>query len=223
MSLALYLQSTNVLYSTLVILLCSFIHEYNIRYIYPYYPKFAKGIETLVNMVYLAAVSVCIEEIYCGIINPILTYCISAIKYLWNGLLKASGFGQDTGNIAGSSGPSNSNPSPNPGPGDGIKSGFSGDNSKKKNKEEAIADLEIYEKNYDDFRNALTKTERYRNHSNLRYNLSKINEEYRDYLSSEGKQKLTELINKPSKKIPFDEKTTVKEFLLAKKQLHDDR
>jgi len=115
-ALALFLQSTNLMYCTLIIWLSPFIHEYTLIYINPYYPRLAKVIDTLVHLVYLAAVSVIFEEAYCGIISPLLTYLISTMKYIWNGLLNSSGFGQDTGNIAGSSGPSNNGPSPNPGP-----------------------------------------------------------------------------------------------------------
>lgn len=57
---------------------------------------------------------------------------------------------------------------------------------------------------------------------NLKYNLLHINDKYRDYLSSEDKQKLTNLINKRYKGIEFNHKTTVKEFLNYKKYLHTD-
>jgi hypothetical protein len=122
-----FLQNSNIIYSTFIIALCPLIHDYSIKYIYPYWPKLAKGIEILVNVVYLAAISICIEEIYSGILNPILTYIVSTVKNIWNGMLNSSGYAQKTVNLGGSSEPSNNNP--NPGSGDGITAGFSLDNS----------------------------------------------------------------------------------------------
>lgn len=79
-------------------------------------------------------------------------------------------------------------------------------------------DTDIYRKNYDKFVGALKKAYRYK-HKN---NLLAINKEYRDYLSSDDKQKLTELINKRPLRIEFSESTTVKEYLLGVKDIRTD-
>jgi hypothetical protein len=210
-----FLQNSNIIYSTFIIALCPLIHDYSIKHIYPYWPKLAKGIEILVNVVYLAAISICIEEIYRGILNPILTYIVSSLKNIWNGMLNSSGYGQKPVNLGGSSEPSNNNP--NPGSGDGITPGFSSDNSDKK--KQVSPEFAAYRENYDGFIKACKKTLKYNNGTNLKYNLPTIDKNYRDYLPSDDKQKLTELINKRHVRIAFNDSTTVKEFLLGKKEV----
>jgi len=217
--LGLFLDSTNLVYSTVIISLCPLMHEYNTKYVYSYSNRLAKVIDILVNIMYFAAIGICMEEIYCGIINPILTYIISTIRIGWNGLLMASGHGQNSPNPGGSSGPSNNNSNPNPGSGDGIKPGLSSDNSNNR-KKSVSADSALYGKNYDSFVEAYLKTRRYKSDTNMKYNLPYILDKYRDYLSSEDKQLLTELVNKPPVKIEFNENTTVKEFLLGNKEVH---
>jgi hypothetical protein len=105
-----------------------------------------------------------------------------------------------------------------------------GDKSKGKKKRKVTPELVAFRKNYDDFVHANLKTLKYmegtdleyKDGTNLKYNLPHINKEYRDYLSPEDKQILNNLMNKRYTRMPFNDSTTVKEFLNSKKKLHTE-
>jgi len=130
--LAFYLGSEYVFYSTIIIQAYPLVKYYNNVSILPHYPRLSRAIAFLSYIIYLAAVGICMEEIYSGILNPLWSKFIATIKNKWDGFLNASSNPEGNLNLGGSGG--SSSKSPNPGPGDVTKTGLSEDNSKEKKK-----------------------------------------------------------------------------------------
>jgi hypothetical protein len=107
----------------------------------------------------------------------------------------------------------NNSPEPDKNP---ISTGDSSKERKKKSPE-----LRKFEKNYDSFDEAYTRTTIYKSDNDKKHNLPLILEKYKDYLSQEDKQKLDTFIHHPFKP-KVTEKTTVKEFLLSKQRQQKD-
>ena len=130
--LAFYLGSEYVFYSTIIIQAYPLVKYYNNVSILPHYARLSRAIAFLSDIIYLAAVGICMEEIYSGILNPLWSKFIVTIKNKWDGFLNASSNPEGNLNLGGSGGTSSK--SPNPGPGDVTKTGLSEDNSKEKKK-----------------------------------------------------------------------------------------
>jgi NADH-ubiquinone oxidoreductase chain 3 len=212
--LGFYLGSEYVFYCTTIIQTYPLVKYYNKMFILPYYPRLYKAIDFLGYIVYLAAIGICMEEVYSGIINPLWSKFIISLKIKWNGFLNASNNSQGNVNSSSSSRPSNNNPSPNPGPRDVIKTGYSEDNSKEKQKtyknyiDKARKDHREFErlarKSHIDFRD-------------LKYVNVDMNKEYLGYLPKEEQQRYTLLLNQNFSKLLVHRDVTATDFWLKRR------
>lgn len=87
--LAFYLGSEYVFYSTIIIQAYPLVKYYNNVSILPHYPRLSRTIDFLVYIIYLAAIGICMEEAYSGIINPLWSKFITSINNKWDGWLNA--------------------------------------------------------------------------------------------------------------------------------------
>lgn len=212
--LGFYLGSEYVFYCTTIIQTYPLVKYYNKMFILPYYPRLYKAIDFLGYIVYLAAIEICMEEVYSGIINPLWSKFIISLKIKWNGFLNASNNSQGNVNSSSSSRPSNNNPSPNPGPRDVIKTGYSEDNTKEKQKtyknyiDKARKDHREFErlarKSHIDFRD-------------LKYVNVDMNKEYLGYLPKEEQQRYTLLLNQNFSKLLVHRDVTATDFWLKRR------
>jgi hypothetical protein len=83
--LGIYLQIPDLVYSSFIMFYLQ-VHYYNDRSVLPYSSYLRTAIFIWLSIIYLASLGICIVEIYCGIITPILTYIVSIILNLLNGL-----------------------------------------------------------------------------------------------------------------------------------------
>jgi hypothetical protein len=198
-----------------------------IRALYILSPKMYRTVNYLLNIIYTLCLALCMGHIVNFFILPLIKKLVIFIKTVFNGILHMSG--SNEGNLGtGGSNMNNHTPEPQkPTPDFDKKThiGSSKKKSKKKNKSKEIHpffgvikkekdrdpldETNIFRENYDNFFGAIARI--YVEEAKQSFNLPKIVEEYRDYLPSQDKQSLNDLLNKKMKK-PWGSETTVKEF-----------
>jgi len=212
--LGFYLENEYIFYSTIIIQAYPLLKYYNKSFILPYYPRLSNSIDFLAYILYLAAIQICIEGVYSGIINPIWTKCIIAIKNKWNGFLNASNNSEGHENLGGSGGPSNNNPSPNPGPGDVTKPGFY--DAKSKEKQNTLRKFtDKARKDHREFERLAHKRDV--DFRDLAYVNLDMNKEYFNYLPVEEQQRYLSLLNQNFSKLLVHRDVTAKDFWLKRR------
>jgi hypothetical protein len=176
--------------------LCPKAEIYVSNYLAPKYTYLSRFIVYLIKIVYVVSLTICVNSILTSIILPIYNKFIISLKEIFDGILKMAG---NDRNIPNTGGPGNNNPTPNPNPESDYTIGSSKSESNKKKK-----DLEkeyTYEQNYDNFVTTVDKLTEYRAYNNRVFNMPRILENYREYLSTQDKIDLNDLLNKKSHKV----------------------
>jgi hypothetical protein len=209
--LGFYIDSEDYFYWVLMMGLCAEAERYILNHIAPKYPNLSRFIVYLIKIVYVVSLTVCVDSISTNIILPIYNKFIITLKKLFDSILKMSSNNSNTPNT---DGPGNNNPTPNPNPNPNPKSeytiGSSKSKSDKKNK-----DLEkdnTYGQNYDNFMGAIESITECKPYTNRTHNMPAILNKYREYLPTEDKVNLNDLLNKQSHKVRWNKETTVKEY-----------
>jgi hypothetical protein len=206
--LGFYIDNVDYLYWVIVMALCPKVERYVSNYLSPNH-YLSRFIVYLIKIVYVLSLTMCVNSILTSIILPIYSKIIISLKEMFEGILKMAGNDKNNPNTGG---PGNNNPTPNPNPNPKsdytIGSSKSESNKKKKDLEKDYT----YEQNYDNFLRAVDNITEYKAYNNRTFNMPRILENYREYLSTQDKIDLNDLLNKKSHKVRWSEKTTVKEY-----------
>jgi hypothetical protein len=175
----------------------------------------------LLDIIYALSLAICMGHIVNVLILPLIKKLIIFLKNIFNGILYMSGSDKNDPSIGGSD---RKNPTPEPENPTDIGFPKENKNKGKDNKKKIhpffgaqkenriLEDDNSFKANYDNFFGAIGKLNKKGDYGNKVYNLPKIMDKYRDYLSQTDKMELNDLVNKlPSGgEAPID--ITVKEF-----------
>jgi hypothetical protein len=203
--LGFYVDNADYFYWVIIMALSSRAELYVLKHLFPSYPYLSRFFGYLLKILFAVSLAMCVDCILTSIILPIFHKFILSLKEKYSGILKMAGGNPKITNTGGAG---NNDPTPNPKPKDNYTGYPKDDEKKKRNLEEYYT----YEQNYDNFLGKIESMQNYKEYNNRTFNMPRILENYREYLSSEDKSKLNDLLNKKSHKIPWSEKTTVKEY-----------
>jgi hypothetical protein len=204
------------------------------------YPITYRIVKYLLDIIYGLCLAVCIAYIANSIVLPLIHRLVICLKNIFNGILCMSGDNKKNPDIGGSDN-KNSTPEPekpNPDYDKATHTGskkkriktqmtlkklipFSAQWKKKANNGDPLDGLDSYYENYTNFFEAMNKS--YVEQAKNSFNLPKIIREYRDYVSSQDKQSLNNLVNNKIVKQHLDTKTTVEEFWNTRLELNEQQ